>query len=98
MANPRRKPRDTFRELEQLLTKIILGTAIVFVLMLAAGGNGVGWLKFTLAIPVLLVSGLGTALLIVNQEYKKRRSWWMLASFASLFVVTLVSLILKYPG
>lgn len=98
MAQKKRRSRDTFRKLEQMLTRVILGTLVVFLLMLAAASNGVGWLKWLLAIPVMLVSGLGCALLVMKQEHKKRRSWWMLAAFGSLLVVTLFSLILGYPA
>lgn len=98
MAVKKRRSRDNFRKLENLLTKVILGTLAAFVLMLVAAGNGVGWLKILLAVPVMLVSGLGTVLLVLKQEYKKRRSWWMLAAFGSLLLCTLVSLILGYPA
>lgn len=98
MAQKRRRSRDTFRKLEKLLTRVILGCVAAFVLMLFAAGFGVGWLKWLLAIPVLLVSVLGCGLLILKQEHKKKRSWWMLASFVSLLVCTLLSLILGYPA
>ena len=97
MAEKRRRSRDTFRKLERLLTKVILGDTAAFVLMLIAAAFGVGWLKWLMAVPVLLVSGLSCALLILKQEHKKRRSWWMLAAFGSLLVCTLVSLVLGYP-
>lgn len=98
MSERKRRSRDNFRKLENLLTKVILGTLAAFLLMLVAAGCGVGWLKILLAVPVMLVSGLGAALLILKQEHKKRRSWWMLAAFGSLLVCTLASLILGYPA
>lgn len=98
MAQKKRRPRDNFRTLERLLTRVILGTLVVFLLMLAAAANGIGWLKYMLALPVMAVSGLGCALLVLKQEHKKRRSWWMLAAFGSLFLCTLISLILGYPA
>lgn len=98
MAQKKRRPRDNFRTLERLLTRVILGTLVVFLLMLAAAANGIGWLKYVLALPVMAVSGLGCALLVLKQEHKKRRSWWMLAAFGSLFLCTLISLILGYPA
>ncbi len=98
MEQSKRKRQNQFRKLEKLLTRVILGTLAVFLAMLVASANGIGWLKILLALPVLAVSGLGTALLVLKQEHKKRRSWWMLASFVSLFAVTLFSLILSYPA
>ena len=52
------KKRNAFRKLEQMLTRVILGTVVVFVLMLVASANGIGWLKWLLALPVLIVSVL----------------------------------------
>lgn len=98
MAQKRRRPRDNFRNLEKLLTKVILGALAAFVLMLFAASTGIGWLKWLLAVPVMLVSGLGCGLLVLKQEHKRRRSWWMLAAFGSLLLCTLVSLILGYPA
>lgn len=98
MAQKKRRSRDTFRKLERLLTRVILGALVVFLLMLAAAANGIGWLKWLLAISVLLVSGLGCALLVLKQEHKRRRSRWMLASFVSLFACTLASLLLGFPA
>lgn len=98
MAQKKRRSRDTFRKLERLLTRVILGALVVFLLMLAAAANGIGWLKWLLAISVLLVSGLGCALLVLKQEHKRPRSRWMLASFVSLFACTLASLLLGFPA
>lgn len=98
MAQNNRKKRNAFRKLEQMLTRVILGALAVFLLMLVAAANGIGWLKWLLAVPVILVSGLGGALLILKQEHKRRRSWWMLASFAGLLLCTLVSLITGFPA
>ena len=92
------KKRNTFRKLEQMLTHVILGTVVVFVLMLVASANGIGWLNWLLALPVLIVSILGGGMLILKQEHKRRSSWWMLASFAGLLLCTLVSLIARFPA
>ena len=92
------KKKNSFRKLERLLTRAILGELAVFLLMLLAAGLGIGWLKWLLAVTVVLVSGAGCALLISKQEHKRRRSWWMLASFAGMLLCTLVSLIAGYPA
>ena len=98
MAQNKRKQRNTFRKFERMLTQVILGAAVVFFLMLIAAASGIGWLKWLLALPVILVSGLGCVLLIAKQEHKRRRSWWMLASFVALLACTLVSLLVGYPA
>lgn len=97
MAQTRRK-RNPFRKFERLMTRAILGTLAVFVMMLAAAAIGIGWLKWLLAILVLAVSSLGCTILVLKQEHRRRRSHWMLASFASLLVCTLASLILGFPA
>lgn len=98
MAQNNPKRRNTFRRFERILTQVILGALAVFLLMLVAAANGIGWLKWILALAVILVSGLGTALLVAKQEHRRRRSWWILASFAALLLCTLVSLIVGYPA
>ena len=98
MAQNNPKKRNTFRKLEQMLTRVILGAVAVFLLMLVAAANGIGWLKWLLAVPVVLVSVMGGSMLILKQEHQRRRSWWMLASFAGLLLCTLVSLIARFPA
>lgn len=93
-----RKKRNPFRSFEKLMTRAILGTLAVFVMMLAAAAIGIGWLKWLLALLVLAVSGLGCAILVLKQEHRRPRSRWMLASWTSLFICTLVSLLLGFPA
>ena len=98
MEQNNRRQNNTFRTLERMLTRVIFGTLALFLLMLVSAAAGIGWLKWMLAITVILVSGAGTALLVLKQEHRKRRSWWMLASFVGLLACTLVSLIAGYPA
>ena len=98
MEQNKSRKKNTFRTLERMLTRVIFGTLALFLLMLICAATGIGWLKWMLAITVILVSGMGTALLVLKQEYRRRRSWWMLASFMGLFACTLVSLIVGYPA
>ena len=98
MAQNNRRNRNAFRKFERLMTKVILGTLVLFLLMLAAAAIGIGWLKWLLAVTVLLVSVMGTALLVLKQEHRRRRSLWMLASFVGFLACTLVSLIAGYPA
>ena len=98
MAQNERRKKNTFRKFEGLLTKVILGELAAFVLMLFSAAFGVGWLKWILAVAVILVSGMGCFLLVAKHEHKRRRSWWMLASFAGMLLCTLVSLIAGYPA
>ena len=90
--------KNTFRKFESLLTRVILGTLALFLLMLVSAATGIGWLKWLLAIVILLICAAGTALLVLKHEHKRRRSWWMLASFIGFLACTLVSLIAGFPA
>lgn len=98
MAQTNRKKKNSFRKFESLLTKVIFGELAGFLLMLLFAALGIGWLKWILAVAVILVSGAGCYLLVAKQEHKRRRSWWMLAAFAGMLLCTLVSLIAGYPA
>ncbi len=90
--------RPGFRQLERMLTMVIAGETALFLLMLIVAAFGITWLKVLLGIVILAASALGIALLILMQEYRRKRSWWLLSAFGSLLVCTLVSLIVGYPA
>lgn len=98
MATPRTRRPNKFRQLERTLTIAIFANLVLFVLTLATGGMGIGWLKVIFGIITLLISGLGCTFLVLINEHKRRRSWWMLSAFGSMFLCTLVSLITNYPA
>lgn len=98
MAQTRPAKRNTFRSFERLMTRAILGALAFFVMMLAAAAVGIGWLKWLLALLTMAVSALGFTILVLKQEHRRRRSHWMLASFASLLACTLASLLLGFPA
>ena len=94
MAQSNRSPRNAFRKFEQLMTRVILGTLLLFLLMLASAAIGIGWLKWLLALPVVLVSSLGGGMLILKQEHKRRRSWWCPPPIQSVAIPVLESLLI----
>lgn len=98
MEKKERASRPGFRQLEKNLSMIIACELAVFVLMLICGAAGIFWLKIVLGLILLAASALGCGLLILMQEYRRKRSWWLIASFASIFLCTLVSLIVNYPA
>jgi hypothetical protein len=98
MATNESRRRNKFRELERGLTLVIFADLILFVLTLAAGGVGIGWLKVIVGLLTIIISGLGCAFLVLINEHKRRRSWWMLSAFGSMLLCTLVSLITNYPA
>ena len=90
--------RNRYRELENLLTRVLLADVAVFLLYLLFAGLGVGFLKWTLAIVAIAGSGAFAALLYLNGEWRKRRSQWMFMGFAAIALCTLVSLICNFPA
>ena len=98
MEQKKRRQKNTFRRLEQMLERVIIGTLVLFLLMLVAAATGIGWLKWILAVVVALVSFAGVGLLVLKQEHKRPRSRWMLASFAAFLACTLVSLMVGFPA
>ena len=90
--------RSRYREMERLMTKIILGEALVFVLYLVCAGLGLTVLKVISAIVAILGSLLCLRWLIITGEFSRRRSLWMVTGFIAIVLCVLVSLLLGYPG
>ena len=90
--------RNRYRELENLLTRVLLADVAVFLLYLLFAGLGVGFLKWTLAIVAIGGSALFAGILYLNGEWKKKRSLWMFMGYASIALCTLVSLIANFPS
>ena len=90
--------RNRYKEMEQYLTYALLGAAGAFALYLLAAGFGIIWLKVTLAIVAVAVSGLSLAHLYMTGELLKIRSRWLTFGFAAIVLLVLVSMILNYPS
>ncbi len=88
----------SFKQLEQRLTYAVLGDLALFIFTLVAAGKGVFWLKVILGILTIAFSGGGCAFLVLINEHRRSRSWWILASFGAMLVCTLVSFITGYPA
>ena len=90
--------RNRYREMESLMTKVILADAFVFVLYMVFAARDMGALKIVTAIISLVVSGLSLAWLYITGEFPRRRSLWMITGFVGIIVCLLVSLLLGFPG
>ena len=90
--------RSRYREMESLMTKIILGEALVFVLYLVCAGLGWTVLKVISAIIAILGSLLCLGWLLITGDFPRRRSLWMVTGFIAIVLCVLVSLLLGYPG
>ena len=90
--------RNRYRELENLMTKVILGEAAVFLLYLLFSYKELIALKVITAIITIVGSLLSLAWLLLTGEFTRRRSLWMVTGAAAVLLCTLVSLILSWPG
>ena len=90
--------RMRYKQLDQLLTRVLLGDTAVFVLFLVFSALGLTFLKVLTVIIALAVSALCLGYLYMIGEFKKARSRWLVMGFGAIMLCTLVSLILNYPS
>ena len=86
------------RELENMMTKIILADVFVFVLYLIFAAKDLGVLKAITSIIAIASSGLSLGWLYITGEFPRRRSLWLITGFAGIILCILFSLLLGYPG
>lgn len=89
--------KNRYRALEKLMTEILLGDAVVFILFLIFSSKGLNVLRVITATLSILTSVLSAGWLFITGELLRRRSFWMVTGFASIFLCLIISLILKYP-
>lgn len=89
--------RNRYREMESLMTKVLLGDALVFVLFLVFSAKAWTVVRVIAAIISILASLLSISWLAITGEVTRRRSLWLVTGFGAIFVCLLVSLLLKYP-
>ena len=89
--------RNRYREMESLMTKILLGDALVFVLYLLCAGKG--WVIFKVISAIIAIFGsvLCVGWLYLTGEFGRRRSLWMVTAFICIIICVVVSLLLGFP-
>lgn len=90
--------RRRYKDIERVLTQILIADAAVFVLYMFFAGLGFGFLKVVTTVLCMVASIGCLALLYMTGEMKKARSRWLVLGFAAIVVCLLVSLLLKYPS
>ena len=90
--------RMRYKQIDQLLTRVLIADTAVFILYLIFAGFGLTALKVITVIIALLVSALCLVYLYMLGEFKKARSRWLVMGFGAIILCTLVSLILNYPS
>ena len=89
--------KSRYQEMEQYMTYIIIADAVLFILYLIAAGSAVIWLKVTLALLCLILSGAILGYLYMTKELLNPRSLWMSTAAAAVALCLLVSLIVNFP-
>lgn len=90
--------RRRYKDIERILTQILIADAVVFVLYLIFAGVGLTVLKVITTVLCIGASLACLALLYMTGEMKKARSRWLVLGFGAIVVCLLVSLILNYPA
>ena len=89
--------RNRYREMESLMTKIIVADALIFVLYLICAAMAWTVLKVITAIIAIFGSLLCLGWLYLTGEFPRRRSLWMVTAFICIAICVLVSMLLNYP-
>ena len=92
-----KRSRNRYREMENIMTKIILIDVLVFILYLVCAGFGWSVLKVITAIIAIFGSLLCVGWLNLTGEFTRRRSLWMVTAFICIVICVVVSLLLSYP-
>ena len=89
--------RNRYREMESLMTKVLLGDLLVFILFLVFSAKAWTVVRVIAAIISIIASLLSISWLAITGEVARRRSLWLVTGFGAIFVCLLVSLLLKNP-
>ena len=92
-----RRSRSRYREMENMMTKIILVDLLVFILYLVCAYFSWSVLKVVAAIIAIFGSLLCVGWLYLTGEVSRRRSLWMVTAFICIVICVAVSLLLGYP-
>jgi len=90
--------QDRYKQMEKIMTIVLLTALVMFILFLISSGCGIIWLKVMTCIITVLLCGLSIAFLYMTKLLLKPRSFWMTISAAAILVCLFFSLILNYPS
>ena len=93
-----RRSRNRYREMEKMMTKIILADVLVFILYLVCAAFSWQVLKVITAIISIFGSLLCVGWLYLTGEFARRRSLWMVTAFICIVICVVFSLLLGYPA
>lgn len=87
-----------YKELELYLTRALIADAVAFVLYLIVASCGIIWLKVITAFLSLALASVIVYYLYINKELGRQRSLWITVGAGSIFLCTLISLVLNFPS
>ena len=91
------KKTNRYKQMEQIMTYVLIGGAGLFLIYLISCFAGILWLKAITSVFTVLLSMGCLGFLYLTQELTRRRSQWMSISALALLACTLVSLVLRFP-
>lgn len=92
------KDAKRFKQMETIMTAVLIAAAILFIIYLIAAGNGIIWLKAVMAIITILICGLCLAYLYMTKLLLRPKTMWMTLAAGAIIVCLLFSLILNFPA
>ena len=96
----RNRSRNRYREMESIMTKVLIGDGLAFLLYMFAASRVGAWgvIKGIAAFLAIAISVLSLVWLFMTKEMTRRRSLWMVTACVSILACVLVSLCLGYPS
>lgn len=96
----RNRSRNRYREMESIMTKVLIGDGLAFLLYMFAASRVGAWgvIKGIAAVLAITISVLSLVWLFMTKEMTRRRSLWMVTACVSILACILVSLCLGYPS
>lgn len=86
-----------YKELELYLTCALIADAVLFILYLIVAACAIIWLKVITAFLSMALAALIIYYLYVSKELRRQRSLWITVGAGSVFLCTLMSLVLNFP-
>lgn len=89
--------RNRYRHMEIIMTRVILGFTLSFLLFLLFSWRDITIAKYIFGSIATIGSALTLGWLYLIGEFKHRRSLWMITALFALIVCCLVSLVFRWP-
>jgi len=87
-----------FKQMEPVMTAVLVAATVFFIIYLIAAGIGVIWLKVLTAIITVLICGLCLVYLYFTKLLTRPKALWMTTAAGAILICLLFSLILNFPS